>query len=120
MATPSSFYFQVLHHPKLSFFHEYLVSVGAQLPPKPAAKATPNKEEVKPNMEAVKLTKKKAKQANKEEEERKEAKSARFKIKKQAKELARSSLAQAQIQDEQELLKVKTKKILDFFDDFTY
>ena len=84
----------MLHHPKLSFFHYYLVSLGAQLPPKPAAKATPGKE-VKPNKEAVKLTIKKAKQADKEEEEmkKKEAKSTRFKIKKQAEELARSSLA---------------------------
>ena len=62
----------MLHHPKLSFSHYYLVSLGAQLPPKPAAKATPGKEEVKPNKEAVKLTKNKAKPANKEEEEKKE------------------------------------------------
>ena len=37
-ATLSSFHFQVLHHLKLTIFHDYLVSVGAHLPPKPAAK----------------------------------------------------------------------------------
>jgi len=29
---------EVLHNPELSFFHDYLVSVGANLPPKPEAK----------------------------------------------------------------------------------
>ena len=28
----------MLHNPELSFFHDYLVSVGANLPPKPEAK----------------------------------------------------------------------------------